>query len=214
MKISRMGMDKISDFEIFSKAHYTRKLQSPTWPGISSGVTIGIGYDLGYHSEHKIEKDWKGHIDDADLEDLMAVSGLKGQDAKKKISSLKHVVIPIEVAQRVFLTTVLVDQAKKTARTYPGVEKLPSDAQAMLVSLIFNRGTSLKNEDRRKEMRAIKPLVAKGDLSGIAEQIRAMKRIWEGLKMSGLLKRRDIEADLIENARDDNSLPEGEIILV
>ncbi len=214
MKISRKGMDQIVDFEIYSKANYNRRLKSPTWPGIESGVTIGIGYDLGYHSESKIEKDWKGQIDDVDLEDLKAVSGLRGQAAKAKIHSLRHISISIEVAQEVFLTSVLADQAKKTIRAYPGVEKLPADAQAMLVSLIFNRGGSLKNTDRRKEMRAIRPLVALGDLAGIAAQIRAMKRLWEGLNMGGLLKRRNKEADFIEHARDDGALPESEIILV
>ena len=214
MSISRMGMQQLVAFEIVSKAFYNRFLKSPIYPGGNSGVTIGIGYDLGHQLERQVEKDWKGQIDDADLKTLLKVTGLKGQAAKRRIRSLKRISIPIQVAQEVFLTATLPDWAKKTAKTYPGVEKLPADAQAMLLSLVFNRGASLANTNRRREMRAIKPLVAAKDLIGIADQIRSMKRLWEGKGLSGLLKRRDKEAELIENARKDSTLPDGEIILV
>ena len=212
--VSRMGIDQLVKFEIVSKAYYGRLLKSPIWPGGESGVTIGIGYDLGYQSKRQIETDWKGHIDDVDLKALLKVAGLKKGDAKRKIKKLKHISIPISVAQEVFLTATLPNWAKITKRTYPGVEKLPADAQAMLLSLIFNRGPSLSQRSSRREMRAIKPLVAAKDLAGIATQIRSMKRIWEGKRLGGLLKRRDKEADIIENARPDSTLPEGEIILV
>ena len=214
MAISHKGLEQIVEFEIVSKAYYNRFLKSPIWPEGESGVTIGVGYDLGYQSQAQIEKDWRGQIADVDLEDLLKVTGLKKQAAKAKINSLKHISIPIETAQKVFLTATLPNWAKITANTYPGVEKLPADAQAMLLSLVFNRGPSLANKDSRKEMRAIKPLVAAGDRTGIAGQIRAMKRIWEGRRLGGLLKRRDKEAELIEHARPDNTLPEGEMILV
>ena len=53
---------------------------------------------------------------------------------------------------------------------------------------------------RRKEMAAIKLLVLQEDYSGIANELRNMKRLWHGKGLDGLLKRRDDEADLIENA--------------
>lgn len=213
MKITRRGLEEIVDFEIGSKAFYNRSLKSPTWPGGSSGVTIGIGYDLGFHSESQIEKDWKGKIADKDLKKLQAVSGLKKQEAKKKISSLKQISIPFKAAKEVFLTSVLSNWAKKTAKAFPGIDGLPADAQSMLLSLIFNRGPKMSGNSRR-EMRAIRDLVPTGDLSAIAVQVRSMKRIWEGKGLSGLLKRRDKEADIIENAQPDSTLPQGEIILV
>ena len=46
-------------------------------------------------------------------------------------------------------------------------------------------------------MAAIKELVASADYEGIAQQIRVMKRLWEGSGLSGLLKRRDDEARLV-----------------
>ncbi len=215
MSVSRMGLEQLVAFEIVSKAYYNRFLKSPIWPGGESGVTIGIGYDLGFHSKSQIEKDWKGKIDDKDLKDLLKVSGFKKNDAKKKIKKLKHISISLDAAQEVFLTSVLPNWAKKTARAYPGVDKLPADAQAMLLSLIFNRGAQalpIRTGVGRCVLSV--PLVAAKNLAGIADQIRSMKRLWEGKGLSGLLKRRDKEAELIENARPDNTLPEEEVILV
>ena len=213
MKISRRGLEQIVDFEIGSKAFYNRSLKAPTWPGGSSGVTIGIGYDLGFHTKSQIKRDWKGKVDDKDLKKLQAVSGLKKKDAKNKISSLQSVSIPYAAAKEVFLTSVLSNQAKKTAKAFPGIIGLPADAQTMLLSIVYNRGPKMSGGSR-KEMRAIRALVPTDDLKAIADQVRSMKRLWEGKGLSGLLKRRDKEADIIENARSDSSLPEGEIILV
>ena len=42
--------------------------------------------------------------------------------------------------------------------------------------------------------------MAAGDLQEIADQIRAMKRLWVGKGVDGLLKRRDAEADLVESS--------------
>lgn len=53
--------------------------------------------------------------------------------------------------------------------------------------------------DNRLEMRNIRLLVPKKDYKGIAEEIRKMKRIWVGKNMDGLLRRRDAEANLVEN---------------
>jgi GH24 family phage-related lysozyme (muramidase) len=50
-------------------------------------------------------------------------------------------------------------------------------------------------------MLAIRDLVARGDLAGIAAQIRSMKRLWEGKGLDGLLRRRDDEAALVAGAR-------------
>ena len=59
-----------------------------------------------------------------------------------------------------------------------------------------DRNPSLQD---RREMRAIRDAVARGDLKEIAAQLRSMKRLWEGKGMGGLLKRRDAEADLVES---------------
>jgi len=109
---------------------------------------------------------------------------------------VRSVTVPLESAREVFFKATLPRYALLTKKTYPGVENLHPDAQTALLSLIYNRGASFKGA-RRREMAAIKELVATADYEGIAQQIRAMKRLWEGSGLSGLLKRRDHEARLV-----------------
>jgi GH24 family phage-related lysozyme (muramidase) len=52
---------------------------------------------------------------------------------------------------------------------------------------------------RRAEMRAVRDAVAVQDLAEIAAQLRAMKRLWEGQGLDGLLRRREAEAQLVES---------------
>jgi len=196
LTVSRKGLKQLVNHEIGSEAYYRRALSHPVWPGGRSGVTIGIGYDLGYNSENQIRKDWVKMLSDLDLERLIAVSGLKGAAAKEAAKNVRSVTVPIESAQEVFFEATRPRYAQMTRKTYPGVEKLHPDAQTALLSLIYNRGTSLTGA-RRTEMAAIKELVATGDYEGIAVQIRSMKRLWEGRGLSGLLKRRDHEAKLV-----------------
>jgi len=54
--------------------------------------------------------------------------------------------------------------------------------------------------DRRKEMRNIRDLVTAGDLDTIAEQTRAMKRLWDNSVLPGLHTRRNKEAEIIASA--------------
>ena len=97
-----------------------------------------------------------------------------------------------------FLERSLPKYMKMTEEAFPGIDDLPADAQGALVSLVYNRGTSMDG-GRRLEMRNIRDAVARGDLQEIANQLRAMKRLWEGKGMDGLLKRRDAEAALVES---------------
>ena len=91
----------------------------------------------------------------------------------------------------------------RASQAFPEFEKLPLDVQGALVSLVYNRGTSMVDdspEDRRREMRAIRDAVAESDLQEIADELRVMKRLWVGKGLDGLLKRRDAEAELVESA--------------
>ena len=101
-------------------------------------------------------------------------------------------------AKQVFLERSVPKYQAQTQQAFPGVDALPADAQGALFSLVYNRGTSM-NGDSRKEMRAIRDAVPNGDLQEIANQLRAMKRLWVNKGLDGLLKRRDAEADLVES---------------
>lgn len=199
MTVSRRGIDELVAFEITSEAVYARRYQRPVWPGGHSGVTIGIGYDVGMMSEAQLRADWTGRIADAMVERLTRAVHLTGAAARPLATRLHDVVVPFPVANAVFSQRTLPRYARATRSVWPGVEHLPADAQAMLLSLVYNRGTSLAGE-RRREMAAIRPLIAAGDLAGIAAELRAMQRLWDPDQLPGLIARREREAELVENA--------------
>ena len=202
LSVSKASLDLIIRYEISSDAYYTKYLAKPTWPKGASGVTVGIGYDLGYNTKSQIAADYGGRVSENTLSHLQSAAGIKGEAASGVARALKNagVVIPLDVAKAVFAESTLPRYGKLTRGAWPGVEKLPYDAQGALLSLVFNRGSSLKGS-RRAEMANIKPLVAKGDLDGIADQIIQMKRLWRNKGLDGLLKRRDAEAKLVRNSR-------------
>lgn len=203
MIVSKKGLDLIVQSEISGEATYNLKYKKPIWPKSESGITIGIGYDLGYETAAGIAADWKDFIPVADINKLKAVAGIKGLDARDALAAntggIKSVSIPYEAAKKVFYMNSLPGYAKLTKSIYPDIATLPPDAQAALLSLVYNRGAVLKG-DRRREMRNIVSLVKKGDLDGIAAQIRAMKRLWTTSDNSGLVIRREKEAVLVEEA--------------
>ena len=209
--VSRSGLDQIAQFEISSEGYYRRNLARPTWPGGASGITIGIGYDLGYNTKARIIRDWGGKLSDADLKELVAVAGKRGEAAEAILSTVDYIKIPFEAAKEVFYTATLPRFARLTKKAYPGIEVLPADAQAMLLSLVFNRGGKMSGI-RRKEMKAIQPLVIQKDLEGIAREIRAMKKLWDVSLLPGLHARRDEEARLIAGA--DRAYDSSELVLV
>lgn len=181
--------------------------QPGDWPGGESGITIGIGYDLGYESRPDFDQDWKPLLDPASYAALAAVTGLKGSAAQAKAPTVKSIRIKQSDAETVFLERTVPKYQKTTESAFPGVGKLPADAQGALLSLVYNRGAGMQG-DSRTEMRAIRDAIAKVDSAGVdatlqtvADQIRAMKRLWEGKGLDGLLARRDAEADLVESCR-------------
>jgi hypothetical protein len=200
MVVSRRALDKIVEYEVTSEAAYTKKYQKPIYPGGASGVTIGIGYDVGHNTKTTIDADWRGKISDDALELLKTAAGIKGAAAGALIVNLQTISVPFAAAREVFYVKTLPRYAKDTRAIYPGIEKLPADAQGALLSLIYNRGSDLTG-DRRREMKAIAALVAAKNLGAIAGEITAMKRLWDKNKLPGLHKRRDDEAALVKNAR-------------
>lgn len=172
--------------------------QPSDWPGGDSGITIGLGYDLGYESSGDFANDWQPRLSAGEFTSLSQVVGIKGTSAQAKASGLKTIKIKTSDAEQVFLERSVPKYQAMTQQAFPGVDNLPADAQGALFSLVYNRGTSM-NGDSRKEMRAIRDAVPNGDLKEIANQLRAMKRLWANKGLDGLLKRRDAEAKLVES---------------
>ena len=135
--ISREGLDQLIKHEVITKSYYNRKLKKPVWPGGGSGVTIGIGYDLGYNSKSQIRIDWTGKVADRELNKLIGASGLKGEAANEQLKRLKSVEVDFDTASQVFYQSTLIRYAQATRKAYEGIEALFPDAQsALLLSLI------------------------------------------------------------------------------
>jgi len=204
--LSKKSLDLILEFEVGGGENYYNKfLKSPAWPGEQSGVTIGVGYDLGYVNKAEFSEDWKDLPKDI-FDRLYKVVGIKGYNAKNLIRGLKDISIPWELSLKVFNNKTVTKFYNLTKQTFPNFDNLPEDAKGGLVSLVFNRGNSLEG-DRRREMKLIRDgmkLVSVYDqkaLSFIANQIRKMKRIWIGGSIEkGMSRRRDAEAKLIEES--------------
>lgn len=201
LTLSKKGFYQLINHEISSPAYYKRRLQKPVWPGGASGVTIGIGYDLGYHRDYHIRRDWSAFVSDSDLQKLIAVAGKKGAAAKAATAKLKNIRISYASAAQVFSDSTLPRYAQATKKTFKGIEHCVPDVQAAILSLVYNRGTRLSGS-KRKEMKAIQGLIKQQDYAAIAKQILAMKRLWENTNLKGLLKRRDDEAKLVAKADD------------
>jgi GH24 family phage-related lysozyme (muramidase) len=173
--------------------------QPGQWPGGDSGITIGVGYDLGFATEEQFEEDWSPFLTSDEIDRLKDVIGLAGEQARQRAADFRDIKIKRADAEQVFKERTLPLYSQRTEDAFPGLDQLPEKVQGALVSLVFNRGPGM-NGDSRREMRAVRDAVANGDLQEIANQLRSMKRIWEGKGLDGLLRRRDAEADLVESA--------------
>jgi GH24 family phage-related lysozyme (muramidase) len=156
--------------------------QPRDWPGGASGITIGYGYDLGYESGADFRADWSPHLSAADLAALAKVVGFKGPMAEARASSVRGIRIGVEPSRAVFLGRSVPKYQAQMRAAFPGVEALPPDVQGALFSLVYNRGTAMKDKDGkaqdRLELRLIRDAVAAQDLAEIAQQLRNMCRLW------------------------------------
>jgi len=198
--VSKKAIDLIIQHEVGGRAYYDKKLQAPIWAGGESGVTIGMGYDLGYNSDKQFMLDWSGVINLNYINALRPTIGIKGIQAKAMLKGeILNVRIPYNTAYEVFVKSSLPRYYAMTKKIYPNMDLLNDDTKGALVSVVYNRGNRLEG-DSRAEMRAIVDLIATQDYEGIAEQIEKSKRLWEGKGLDGLVTRRESEADLVRES--------------
>ena len=198
--ISLKAVDLIIQFEVGGRAYYERALQKPTWAGGQSGVTIGLGYDLGYNTEKQFFQDWGNQLNPNFLDPLKKVIGLKGEQAKLMLrGEILQVRIPYNAAYEVFVKSSIPRYYALTKAIYPQLATLNEDTQGALVSMVYNRGNKLEG-DSRVEMKAIVEMVKNKNYEGIAEEIEKSKRHWEHKNLDGLVVRREAEADLIRDS--------------
>lgn len=202
--ISGRAFDLIVEFEVSSRAVYERKYRGAIWPGESSGVTIGIGYDVGFVTDAQLHDDWGGVVPRAMLDALLRVNGITGLDAKAAAASLGgQIDIPFDDAIRVHRGITIPRWVGLTEEALPNTALLSPDGLGALVSLTYNRGASYSDhrdpdgKDRFREMRNIRAHMAARAFARIPGEIRGMERLWPGTP--GLQKRREREAELFED---------------
>lgn len=207
--LSKTSFDLIIYYEVGGESAYNSRYSKPVWPGGASGVTIGIGYDIGYNTPDSVKADWSGIISDADISRLSACAGIKGSAARNKVLDVNDITIPWEAAKAVFIKKTLPRFKSECIRAFPGSDKLHPDAFGALVSLVFNRGASTSGKNREEMARIRAALTGQTKVTNIydyvADQIIAMKRIWANTNLTGLLKRRDKEAELVRSGKSSGS---------
>jgi GH24 family phage-related lysozyme (muramidase) len=197
--ISQRAFDLIVFFEVTSKQTYTQKYRKPIWPQGASGVTMGIGYDVGYASRAQLWDDWRGIIPDQMIQALERAIGVTGTPAKALASALGGVVdVDWEAAISVHRNRVMPRWIALVERSLKNTAAIGPHSLGALVSLTYNRGASFgKDGDRYREMRTIKEHMAAKTFDKISDDFRAMKRLWPNVQ--GLQLRRDREAQLFED---------------
>lgn len=196
MRISEDAFDLIVREEITSQAYYTKHYERPEWPGGESGITIAIGYDLGYASRDKIKADWSSLVDPDMLTAMMLCSGIRGAAAQKALATVKSkICIPWMSAIEVFANRDVPQWTAAVLKAIPTATALAPDCLGSVVSIAYNRGASFNLPgDRYIEMRDIKAHIDNRQFIAVEADIRGMKRLWPNVK--GLRDRRDAEADL------------------
>ena len=180
MEPSNKALSLILKYEVGGgKIYYEKYLSHFTWPEGASGPTIGIGIDCAYYTPLELSKIFHFLPDDK-LELIKKASGKTGQNGKEYTKVLRKagIVVNWETAVEIFNNVTWKKFATLAEKTFPGLEKLSPDAYGAIVSIVFNRGTSL-NGPSRLEMRKIRELIPNKEYKAIAAQIRKMKRMYQ-----------------------------------
>lgn len=204
--ISERALALIEGFEVSNEAVYARGECRPSWPGSASGVTIGIGYDLGYSTEARFRADWEDRLPAAVCARLAAVCGQRGAQARQASLALQDIAVPYDAAIATFRSTSMPSFTNQVLRALPNAADLHPDSLGALVSLAYNRGCSFNAPgDRYREMRDIAEAVHTRQWRQVPVALRAMKRLWQDSagkplpNCAGLLIRREQEAALFDD---------------
>jgi len=199
-KPSDKTLDLLLKYEVGGgKLYYEKYLSKFTWPGGASGPTIGIGIDCAYYSESELTNIFN-FLKRQDIELIKGAVGKTSENGREYTKKLRaaNICVSWDMALKIFEKLTWAKFTKLAEKTFPGLGDLCPDAYGAIVSLVFNRGTSLIGE-KGLEMRNIKVLIPKKDYKKIAEELRHMKRIWLNKNLDGLIERREAEACLVES---------------
>ena len=197
---SAKTLDLLLQYEVGGgEKYYNKYLSKFTWPGGHSGPTIAVGIDCAYYTSEEL-KSMFSFLSKENVELVLGAIGKTGIAGKQYTPVLREAGIEVswKRALEIFETTTWPKYARLAEKAFPGLTEFHPDAYGTIVSIVFNRGTSMRGGSRL-EMRNIKELVMNKKYKDIAGEIRSMKRLWVGKNLDGLLYRREAEASLIES---------------
>lgn len=194
--LSSAGRTLIYEFEVGGQSGYDPRPEAPD--ARLSGVTWGIGYDGHQNAPKIILQDWKA-LGEHNASRLAATHPFVGVSAQQHLREVRDILIGWQIASDVFDRIDVGREFASARRAYgTAFDALRPNAQATLISIGFNRGTSFVGANR-SEMREVRRLVPFRDYKAMADQIRASERVWRGTSIySGMKRRRFAEAKLME----------------
>lgn len=179
--------------------YYLKTESGFSWPGGSSGSTVGVGYDCGYETAASIKADWLGFIDDARIAILQTAAEIKGSEASSFVAVHRHALtISWTESLAQFQAHELPKWETIVTADLPNTDLLSGDSFGALVSLAYNRGPSFNAPGSRYvEMRNIKAHMASKQFDLIPNEFLSMRRLWP--KGGDLWNRRGHEALLFRD---------------
>lgn len=216
LKISDRAIQLLVATEVTSQRVYEKKYRGAIWPQGASGVTVGIGYDIGHKDEEAVIRDWEKYVPSEIVDRLLLGCGVKGDAAEDLLEGLDGLSIPWGSAYKQFVERQLPYEIAVANYYLIRLADLPADCRGALMSLAYNRGApgfqarpkeGAQMPDRYFEMRAIREHMLARNFAAIPDELMRMRRLWEGKpNMAGVYKRREAEAVLFRmglNSRDD-----------
>ncbi|MCB1144194.1 MAG: hypothetical protein H7A24_06090 [Leptospiraceae bacterium] len=215
-KLSQKANNLIVKFEVGGgEKYYNKKTRFPIWPGGYSGITVGIGVDLGHITFKEFDRYISPYYMEGEASRLIECIGHTGNpkdpeseiEMKSLLSTVADCELSWENALAIHEDFTIPIYHKRTMKVFKGIENLPPDAQGAIVSLVFNRGTKLEGSSR-VHMANIAKLVSQYTpsnkqtvLEEIAKNFEEMVQIWEGQKIyEGIKRRRLEEAKLVRDS--------------
>ena len=111
---------------------------------------------------------WEPFLAHPDVKLLQGCEGVTGNAARTLCGTLQSIQIIWPSAYSEFNAFEVPNYWSLTARTFPGFNDLRRNAQGALVSLVYNRGSSMSGPSR-VDMRTIRDAVPKKDYEAMAD---------------------------------------------
>ena len=172
---------------------YNREAQKgvsnkPHWPGGSSGVTLGPGYDLGHRTAAQIVSDLtKIGVESSAAEVLSQAAGLTGTNAQT-FAKANSSAVNLTQAQEEALLNIALPSYQDNVRSCVKVAVNQNQFDAM-VSLDYNiGGGNFKNS-------SVVANINKGDFVAAANSFKLWNKSG-GVVVQGLVNRRELEVAL------------------